>query len=78
MAHDFVLCGMQQGCRVCNAYRVLFVLLLLVLVLLQVRAVFEQLLEPEWLVQDASQSIDEIHQQVRVRMCCRDAVLQPL
>lgn len=30
----------------------------------QVRAVFEQLREPEWLVQDASQPIEQIHQQV--------------
>jgi hypothetical protein len=30
----------------------------------QVRAVFEQLQEPEWLVQDASQPIEQIHQQV--------------
>jgi hypothetical protein len=27
---------------------------------------FEQLKEPEWLVQDASQGIDQIHQQVRL------------
>lgn len=31
---------------------------------LQVRAVFEQLREPEWLVEDASQPIEQIHQQV--------------
>lgn len=31
---------------------------------LQVRAMFELLQEPEWLVQDASQGIDQIHQQV--------------
>jgi hypothetical protein len=41
--------------------------LLLVLLLLvpQVRAVFEQLQEPDWLVQDASQPIEQIHRQVR-------------
>lgn len=30
----------------------------------QVRAVFEQLREPGWLVQDAAQPIEQIHQQV--------------
>lgn len=37
---------------------------LCLLLVTQVRAVFEQLREPEWLVQDASQPIEQIHQQV--------------
>jgi hypothetical protein len=31
---------------------------------LQVRAVFQQLKEPSWLVVDASQSVEQIHEQV--------------
>jgi hypothetical protein len=38
---------------------------MLLLLVPQVRAVFEQLWEPDWLVQDASQPIEQIHQQVR-------------
>lgn len=41
--------------------------MLVAMVCLQVRAVFEQLQEPDWLVQDASLPIEQIHQQVR---CC--------
>jgi thymidylate kinase len=34
------------------------------MLLLQVRAVFQQLKEPSWLVVDASQSVEQIHEQV--------------
>jgi hypothetical protein len=33
----------------------------------QVRAAFEQLREPHWLVQDAAQPVEQIHEQVRRR-----------
>jgi hypothetical protein len=40
--------------------------------LLQVRAQFQQLKEPSWLVVDASQSVEQIHEQVN--KCCSTVV----
>jgi thymidylate kinase len=39
--------------------------LLALVCMLQVRGAFQQLKEPSWLVVDASQSVEQIHEQVR-------------